>query len=220
VAENDMPRAERALRTVLDVDNTREDAVTMIASVLAKQGRHKEAEDLVTKAIERAPTSSSTIRLSLATLLEQQGRDNEAKAQYDKVITDNQLTGATTEMLLKLHMASARLALLYANQGTNLDEALRMASAAKRWFPTDPLFSDILGWVHIRNGRAKLGIPFVEAAIKAEPDTAVFHYHLGAAHEGQANFDKARTELNRALQLDASFMGADRARALLKSLGK
>ena len=218
-AEKDFARAEKELRTVHDLDAAREDGTLKLLTLLTDQGRLPEARQIAEKALERVQTSSR-IRIKLGEILELQGLPLEAQAQYEKVMNDNQLAGATTDMMDSYNTASARLAGLLADQGINLDQALQLASAAKTYRPEDPLFSDALGWVHVRKQRAKLGLPHLEAAVNGDPENPVFRYHLGVAYEQIAEFAKARTELSRALAARANFKGADDARTLLKAIGK
>jgi tetratricopeptide (TPR) repeat protein len=218
-AEKDVARAEKELRTVLEIDGAREDATLMLISLLADQGRLTEARQVAEKSLERMRTSWR-VSIKLGEILELQGLSSEAQAQYEKVMSDNQLAGATTDLIEAFNTASARLAALLANQGGNLDQALQLASAAKRYRPDDPFFSDTLGWVYVRKQRAKVGLPHLEAAVMNNPENPVFRYHLGAAYEQMGEFEKARAELTRALAASPNFMGADGARALLKSIGK
>lgn len=219
VAEGDAKRAETALRTILAQDAAREDAVLLFSSLVSKQGRLAEARAALERTLERAP-SSVPVRLALGELLERQGLWTEARAQYDRIITDNQLAGGTTAMLDAFHTASARIAALSANRGTNLDEALQMAMNAKRYRPDDPFFSDTLGWVHIKKQRARLGLPHLEAALKADPRNPAIHYHLGVAYDQMGELGKARQSLTEALRLGSTFPGSDDARNLLKVIGK
>ena len=218
-AEKNVARAEKDLRTVLDLDSAREDAALMLASLMADQGRLKDAQQVAEKSLERLPTSAR-VRMKLGEILELQGSPSEAQTQYEKVIADNQLAGATTEMIEAFNTASARLATLFANQGIKLDQALQLASAAKRYRPDNPLYSDALGWVHVRKERARLGLPHLETAVGADPANPVFRYHLAAAYEQLGELAKARTELTRALAANPRFIGADDARALLRAIGK
>ena len=188
-------------------------------SLLADQGRLKESQAVAEKSLT-LPQPSSRVRMKLGEILEMQGLPGESQAQYEKVISDNQLAGATTEMVEAFNTASAKLAALFANQGINLDQALQLASAAKRYKPSDPFFSDTLGWIYVRKDRANNGLPHLEAAVSADPTNPVFRYHLGAAYERLGEYAKARTELTRAVQGDTKFKGADDARALLKAIGK
>jgi Tfp pilus assembly protein PilF len=86
--------------------------------------------------------------------------------------------------------------------------------------PDDPRVKDTLGWVYVRRGLASLGTPYLEEAVRAEPATALFRYHLGIAHQRQAKFREARDELTRALALDPKFPGAADALVALNTLAK
>ena len=218
-AEKNFPRAEQALRAILDVNGGREDAVLLLTSVLAEQGRYKEAQGVAEKSLEGLQPSSR-VRMKVGEILELQGLVSESQAQYKKIMSDNQLAGATTDMTDAFNTASARLAALFANQGIKLDQALQLASAAKRYQPSDPFFSDTLGWVHVRKDRAKIGLPYLELAVSSDPANPAYRYHLGVAYERIGEFEKARSELARAVQGNPRYTGVEGARALLKALGK
>lgn len=218
-AEKDMPRAEKSLRQILDKDAAREDAARLYASILAAQGRLTDAQSAIEKSLEKVPTSV-LLRLELGDLLERQAKFQEARTQYERIIQDNQIAGGTTETLTAQLTGSSRLARLFANQGTNLDEALQLASSAMRYRPKNAAFVDTLGWVHVRKQRARLGLPYLETALKAEPGNALVRYHLGVAYDQLGEVAKARQELAEALRIDPGFSGADAARTLLKALGK
>jgi tetratricopeptide (TPR) repeat protein len=218
LAEKNMARAESALRQILDLDAASEPAVVLYATVLKAQGRHKEAQTFLEKAIAGQPTS--LLRFTLAAAFEDQGQFPEAQAQYEQVMNDNQLSGANAEMFDDYNEASGRLAALFADQGRSLDQALQLVSSAKRYRPNDPALSDTLGWVHVRKDRARIGIPFLEAAVKAEPANRLFLYHLAAAHEQLGDIERARAELGKALEGNPKFRGIDGARDLQKSIGR
>ena len=157
-----------------------------------------------------APPSSFELQVILATLLEETGQVAEARTRYEAIIAANRNAGGV----------SARLAALYANQRDNLDRALKLAKMAKQRLPDDPSVSDTLGWVYVRRGLPSMGAPHLKDAVRAEPSTALFRYHLGIAHQQQAKFRAARDELTRALTLDPDFPGAADARAALETLAK
>jgi Tfp pilus assembly protein PilF len=50
------------------------------------------------------------------------------------------------------------------------------------------------------------------------PENASVRYHLGMAYFKKGDKQKARTELEKAVGLSASFEGADEARAVLKGM--
>jgi len=106
-AEGIFPRAEQSLRAILDANGAREDAALMLTSVLADQSRLKEAQAVAEKSLERLPMSSR-IRMKLAEILELQGLALESQTQYEQVMSDNQLAGATTDMNDAFNTASAQ----------------------------------------------------------------------------------------------------------------
>jgi Tfp pilus assembly protein PilF len=50
------------------------------------------------------------------------------------------------------------------------------------------------------------------------PDNPTVTYHLGMAYYKKGDLENARAELEKALQLDESFNGADEARRILAEL--
>jgi hypothetical protein len=65
-----------------------------------------------------------------------------------------------------------------------------------------------------------VGERHLKDAVRLEPTTALFRYHLGIAHQQQSEFRGARTELTQALTLDPNFPAAADARAALKTLAR
>jgi tetratricopeptide (TPR) repeat protein len=208
-AAGDAKRPESMLRTILDIDPGHVEAVLLLGDVLAHQSRREEATQLIQRALTRLP-SSFELQVALANLLEETGHVTEARTRYEAIIAGNKSAVAV----------SVRLAALYANQRDNLDRALELAATAKQRLPNDPSVSDTLGWVYVRKDLPSLGTRYLEDAVRAEPATALFRYHLGIAHERQGQFQAARDELTRALTLDPNFPGAADARAALQTLAK
>jgi tetratricopeptide (TPR) repeat protein len=164
---------------------------------------------LIQRALTRLP-SSFELQVSLASLLEETGHVAEARTRYEAILAGNKNAVAVL----------VRLAALYANQRDNLDRALELAATAKQRLPNDPRVSDTLGWVYVRKDLPSLGTRHLEDAVRAEPATALFRYHLGIAHERLGEFPAARDELTRALTLDPNFTGAADAQATLRTLAK
>ena len=208
-AAGDAQSAESTLRTILDIDPGHAEAELSLVDVLAHQNRREEATQLIKRALTRPP-SSFELQVRLATLLEETGHVTEARRRYEAIVTANGNAGAV----------SARLAALYANQRENLDRALELAKMAKQQLPDDASVSDTLGWVYVRSGLPSMGARHLKDAVRAEPTTALFRYHLGIAHQQQAEVWAARDELTRALALDPNFPAAADARAALKTLAR
>ena len=68
-AEKNFPRAEQALRAIIEGDGAREDAVLLLISLLADQGRLKESQAVAEKSLA-GPQPSSRVRMKLGEILE------------------------------------------------------------------------------------------------------------------------------------------------------
>ena len=117
-------------------------------------------------------------------------------------------------------LASARndLAFLLAEDGAELDEALALATEARKRSPT-PEVLDTLGFVHLRRGEAKQAVDVLEEAAAADSSSPSIRYRLGTALEKTGDKDRARANIEAALAL-GDFPEADAARAELARLGK
>jgi len=115
-------------------------------------------------------------------------------------------------------IAANNLAFMYAEAGTNLDQALQLASSAKQQMPDNPDVDDTLGWVYYKRDMAPLAIRSLEASVGKNPKNELYLYHLGLAYAKAGDRIKAREMLDRALKLNPKFDGADAARKALESL--
>jgi len=208
-AMGDKARAEARLRTALEVDPANEDAALLFGDVLTGQARLTEARAVLEAALARHPASLA-LQMARALVLEALNLPAEARTQYEAIVAVNRDDA----------VASWRLAAIYANQGENLDVAVQLASLARRKLPDDPVVSDVLGWVYVRKRIANAGLSYLEAAVRAQPSNALFHYHLGVAYERLGQFVKARDELLRALAIDPKFPGAADAKSILAGISK
>ncbi len=109
-------------------------------------------------------------------------------------------------------------ALLLARDDERLAEALAEARRALQLAPQRPEIADTLGWLLVRSGRPVAALPHLELAAKALGGDARVLFHLGVCYARLGHVDQARERLERALELDAAFPGADAARAQLDRL--
>lgn len=207
-ASGDAPAAEARLRTALAGNPANADASIELARLLLNTRRPDEARGTLEAAIRVAP-SSAALNFELAGVLDKLGLLDEAKKRYEDV----RRLDATA------YLASARLASVIVRQNGNLDVALQHASAAKQGLASDPEVDDTLGWILVLKRRASAALPHLEAAVKAQPNNALFRYHLGAGYDQLGQIQEARRELQRALQLDQGFVGAADAKKLLAAIG-
>jgi tetratricopeptide (TPR) repeat protein len=111
--------------------------------------------------------------------------------------------------------AANNLAYLLAQQGKEVNEALRLAEKARQLVPDDPRVLDTLGWVYVGLGFYDQAIRAFTKSIEQMPENATLHYHLGVAYDKKGAKQQAKASLERALGLKDDFPEADQARKLL-----
>jgi tetratricopeptide (TPR) repeat protein len=110
------------------------------------------------------------------------------------------------------------LAWLYADQGGDLDEALRLALLAKEQIADRPEVDDTLGWIYLKRGEVGLALPLLRSTVERDPNNPVYQYHLGRAYEKAGKRSDARDALQKALRHNTTFPGASNAKAVLRDL--
>ena len=115
-------------------------------------------------------------------------------------------------------IAANNLAWVYAAEGENLDMALSLATQAKQMAPQLESVNDTLAWIQYKKGNYRVSISLAEDAVKKNPDKAMYRYHLGMAYKGAGDRERARAELQKALQLNLKGPDAEEAQRTLASL--
>jgi Flp pilus assembly protein TadD len=115
-------------------------------------------------------------------------------------------------------VAANNLAWVYAEQGENLDMALSLATQAKQVAPEMQSVNDTLAWIQYKKGNYRVSVSLAEDAVKSSPDNPGFRYHLGMALSGAGEKDRAKAELQKALQLNLKGQDAEDAHKTLASL--
>ncbi len=199
-------KEEEALRRAVSVDPRLMAGYGLLAQFYVRQNRTDEARAEFEGIVKREPSNVGA-RTMVGVLLELQGKRDEAKKAYE----------ATVEGTENAPVAANNLAFIYAEQGTNLDVALQLASAAKQRLPEDASVDDTLGWVYYKKGLPALAVKPFEESLKKRPDNPEVLFHLGMTYAKLGDNVKARATLERALKLDPK-IGGDEARRVLKSV--
>jgi len=210
VAVGELDKAEAALRRAIDADPAGFDAYTVLGQLLYARGRLAEGRKEFEQVLARRPGSVGA-QTMIAVILRKEGKTEEAVAHYLKVL----------EIDPNAPIAANNLAWIYAEKGTDLDQAVILARIAKRRLPEVPDVSDTLGWAYYRNGEPnmlKLAVPLLQEAVAKVPNNPLFRYHLGAAYAKSGQTADARRELQKALELDSKCVGASESKRLLGSL--
>ena len=115
-------------------------------------------------------------------------------------------------------VAANNLAWIYAQRGDKLDDALQLARAAKSRLPESAAVADTLGWVYYKRDLHPLAVAEFKHSVDAEPEVALFHYHLGLAYAKTGELALARKALEQGLKLDPKAPEAAEARDVLTRL--
>ena len=89
----------------------------------------------------------------------------------------------------------------WADDGRNLEEAIKLIEQAVRLRPSSGYFVDSLGWVHYKLGNYDLAVAFLEKATMLEPMDAVITGHLGDAYWETGRVAEARFKWQYALTI-------------------
>ena len=97
----------------------------------------------------------------------------------------------------------------WADEGRNLEQAIKLIERAVRLRPKSGYFVDSLGWVHFKIGNNDLAVAFLEQATILEPADAIITDHLGDAYWQAGRQNEARFKWRYALQLANDNAGND-----------
>jgi tetratricopeptide (TPR) repeat protein len=94
------------------------------------------------------------------------------------------------------------LGFMWADKGTNLDQAQKMIGQALKAEPDNGAYLDSYAWVLYRKGKFKDALQYQEKAIKYSNADAILFEHLGDIQAALKKYDLAKENWRRALELD------------------
>ena len=162
--------------------------------VLAAQGDYDNAIKILTEALNRIPNVETAILLG--DLYEKKGDTEQAKQQYDLVEVVEQKIGVNSDQ--------KRLALMWADHDTRLDEALAIAQREHE-ARKDFLTADTLAWVLYKKGQFEEAKKAVDEAMRIKTNDARMLYHAGMIEKQLGNKSQAKKYLQEALKLNPMF---------------
>jgi tetratricopeptide (TPR) repeat protein len=206
-AQGDRGLQERTLRKVITIEPGNLGAYADLAHLFLDQGKLEETRREYEAILAHDPKNVPVMTVT-ALMLQIQGRRTDAIKRYEDVLASDPHAG----------FAANNLAMMYAEDGHNLDVALQLAQTATAALPSAPQVHDTLGWIYYLKGLPSLAIPPLELSAKTDPSSPVTQYHLGLAYAKAGQKVKARSALEQALKISKSFEGADDARRVLATL--
>lgn len=242
--EGERDRAHARIDRALELEDSSARALLLKVRLLREEGRGEEALALAERAFEAKP--GPRVAQVLASLHREDGHLEEALAVMERTDRASELGPRTRALLGRLRLeagdregarrafaaaieaggervpgAKNDLAFLLAEEGEELDRALRLAQEAAQALDGSAQAADTLGYAYLRKG---LHAPALEqlryalelADAKGLPSARI-HYHRGLALEGLDRKQEALEAYSQALELDGDLAGAAEARRRLEA---
>jgi tetratricopeptide (TPR) repeat protein len=111
------------------------------------------------------------------------------------------------------------LAYRLAEEGRNLDEALKMIRQALRLEPGNPSMRDTLGLIYLKQGMSDTALKVFTGLAERYPESAAYMHHFGMAQLAAGNRPGARRSLEKALANRPSAAQREQIQRLLATLG-
>ncbi len=169
----------------------------------AKAGDAAGSLDTAARLYEIQPENTASAIL-YATRLQAAGQNSQAKAVYQRVLKDDQANVIVLNNLADLLADNGELA-----------EAEVKAIKAAELAPDNGMVLDTLGWIQYRQGKTLTAFETLGEAHRKLPNNPTILYHYGLAAHDLGHDAKARESLQRAIEIDPDFNGAEKARQLL-----
>ena len=207
-----LDEAEKSYREAIAAFPGQHLAHAGLGAVLASRGRSREAIEsyIHAQAIVPLPQYSG----ALADLYAAEGKAEDAAKQNANIDMIAHLEEAVGQK------ANRTLALVYANQGRNLDRALALAEADLD-LRHDIYTWDALSWVEYKRGRLDEALKASHEALKTGAKEPLLLYHAGVIERASGDVEGGRKLLESALALNPRFdpVQAPAARKALDEMG-
>ena len=208
VSLNNLQLAEDELAKAAKLAPEDFEVYSRLGTVQVARGEIPQAEVTYEAVVKNNPKAAEAYWL-LATLQDQQKNISEAEKNYRRAI----------ELRPDFGEAANNLAYMMLQNGGNIDQVITYAEIARRQMPNTPAVADTLGWAYYQKGTTGLAVEMLQDAVKETPNSATYHYHLGMAYSKSGDRQRAKSELEKAMQLEVVQSKKDNIRKSLASLG-
>ena len=176
--------------------------------VRAAQNDFESAIKLLTESNYRVPNVENVI--FLGDVYSKLGKSDEANKQYELAQFIEQQFG---------NLDQRRLALLWADRDTKLDEALTIATREHE-VRKDIFTADIYAWCLYKKGQFQEAKSVITEAMRLKTKDARIFYHAGMIEKSLGNKKAAADFLRKAIQLNPAFdiLQAEKAKAALQEI--
>ena len=207
MSTRDFPGALESSKKAMELEPGSVDAVQLNGRAEVALGNTDQAINVWEQWLRTHPNDTRATTI-LGTLEETKGDATKAMEYYKK----------TLQLDPNQAMASNNLAYLMVENGQNVDAALSLAQSARRGLPNSPSTADTLAWVFYHKGTYSTARDLLEDALKADPNNASIHYHLGMTYSKLNEKADAELHLKKAVALAPDTQTGKDASAALTSL--
>lgn len=195
--------------TAIKERNDQPQLFAMYSSLLDDKGDYKKAVEFLSGAVQKFPENAQ-LRFYYGTMNDRMGRKDMVVSEMKKVLEldPNHVQGMNY------------LAFTWAEEGSNLPEAEKLARRALHLEPQDGYILDTLGWILLKQGKVDESIKTLEAAFKVQSSVSIIAEHLGDAYYKQALVEKAKKMYRRAADLETDTKKVEEIRAKLSVIEK
>jgi len=195
--------AERLFRSVLKSEPDNPDANHALGTLAVRQGNLPLALRFLTAALQANPREARHW-LSFAEALLQSGSIGDARAVIEKAAA--RFSGPEIAAVrLKVDHSELYQRAVEHHRAGRLAEAEPLYSAILAADPGDADSLHMIGQLAAQTGRAEVGTPLIEQAIRLKGDVAAFYCSLGNALAARGRTDEAIQAFTRALALKPDF---------------
>ena len=187
---NDMSGAISQMQAAVDGDRGNALLHKELGDLYRMASQFDKSRDAYLVAIDLGFVSGDLYR-NLAICYEQLEQDELAETSFKAALKENPDDPFTLNYL----------GYWWADDGRNLDEAIKLIEKAVRLRPRSGFFVDSLGWVHFKLRNYDLAVAFLEQATILEPMDAVITGHLGDAYWEVGRRSEARFKWQYALSI-------------------
>ncbi len=188
----DLEGATTAFEKAIELEPGRVESYNQLARIYASAGQLDMALKQYVSASDQNPENAS-IRHFLGVLYEMTGDAKKASEQYEMAL---QKDG-------NLAQTKNNLAYMMAEEGRDLDRALKLSQEAKAALPDSASAADTLGWVLYKRGVHSAAIGYLREAVSVAgaDDVAIgeIRLHLSQAYEASGDKSKALDSLQAAI---------------------
>jgi tetratricopeptide (TPR) repeat protein len=207
--QGDYPKAIATIEAGIKAKDDHPPFYALYASLLDDLKQYGRAVTMLTEAVKKVPDQAQ-LYFFLGNMHDRLGHRDETVASMKHVLD-----------LDKDHVQALNfLAYLYADSGSKLDDAEKMARRALELQPEDGYILDTLGWVIFKRGRVPEAIRVLEAAYKIQPNEAVIAEHLGDAYYQNQMPEKAKKLYMRATETESNVAILEKIRTKIAAVDR